>query len=145
MVVLRDSTALSSSVSWLLHWLLALVLSAARLVETFSRAAWIPALPAEGGSISSSSATDALRAAASAQAGDAAAVVPLAAVVVVAAAAPLVSSPEPPQAAARQTMARSRSLAGMGARMLSSRAGRGVGPLLATFAACGGPGITHTR
>jgi hypothetical protein len=32
-------------------------------------------------------------------------------------------------------MARSRSLAGMGARMLSSRAGRVVGLLLATFIA----------
>ena len=39
MVVLRAVTAPSSSAIWLLHWLLALVLSAARLVLTFSRAA----------------------------------------------------------------------------------------------------------
>src|SRR5215217_1471142 len=83
MVVLRASTAPSSSVIWLLHWLLALVLSAARLVLTLSRAAWIPALPAAGWSSWSSSATDAFGAAASAQARDAATVVPLAAVVVV--------------------------------------------------------------
>ena len=83
MVVLRASTAPSSSVIWLPHWLLALPLSAARLAWTLSRAAWIPALPALGGSSWSSSAPEALRAAASAQAWDAAAVVPLAAVAVV--------------------------------------------------------------
>jgi hypothetical protein len=83
----------------------ALFLSAARLAWTLSRAAWIPALPALGGSSWSSSAPEALRAAASTQAWDAAAVVPLAAVAVVVGAGPLVLSLEPLQAAAaRQLM-----------------------------------------
>ena len=113
---------------------MALVLSAARLVDLL-QGGLDPGLAGLGGSSPSSSATDAFSAAASAQAGDAAAVVPLAAVVVVAAAAaPLVSSPEPPQAAAaRQTMARSRSLAGMGARMLSSRGRSGRGSAACNF------------
>jgi hypothetical protein len=63
-VPLSASRALSSSVIWLLHSLLALVLSAARLVRTSSSAVWIPALPAARGSSWSSLAIDAFSAAA---------------------------------------------------------------------------------
>src|SRR4029453_3640567 len=132
MVALRASKALTSAVISLLHCSLALVLSAARLVRTVSRAVWIPALPSLAGSIWSSWAIDAFSAAASAQAWDAGLVVALA--VVAAGAAPLVLSPELPQAAeTRQTKVTSMSLTLTGVRMMSSMTKR-------TATRCGGAG-----
>ena len=131
---LLDLVARIRSAIWLPYWLVPLGLSAARLVLTLSRAAWIPAWPASGGSSWLSLPTDAFGAVASAQAWDGAAVVPLAAAVV-ARAAPLVSPPEPRRRRPRGRPWRGAGAWQGGARMMSARAGRVVGPLFATFAA----------
>ena len=73
MVAWKALMAPSSSVTWLPHSVPALALSAVRSSLTFWRAAWVPALPASGGSSWSSSATDAFSAAASQACADAAA------------------------------------------------------------------------